>query len=278
MEDWYHGLDIAPSRWPSFERRLDVALDYLLDELARHATCATFFVLGIVAAERPESVRRIAAAGHEIGTHGWCHTPIYRQRRDEFRGELRRSLDVLQELIGRRVRGHRAAMFSITSRSWWALEELAAAGLCYDSSIFPVHNYRYGVPNANRFPHPCCTDNFSRPPGEATSVAATNDLWEFPISTLRVGGVNLPIGGGFYARGWPYAVLRRTIEQLNAQGQPAVFYFHPWEFDPWHPRIRHESYWLARATHYYRLPSTRATLRGLLKEFQWTTMSESLPC
>ncbi|MEP7199096.1 MAG: DUF3473 domain-containing protein, partial [Chloroflexota bacterium] len=96
--------------------------------------------------------------------------------------------------------------------------------------------------------------------------------------TLRAGSLNLPMGGGFYARCWPYALLRATVQRANAAGQPAVFYFHPWEFDPSQPRLRDDSYWLARATHYYRLASTRATLRRLLDEFPWTTVSEYLSC
>ncbi|MCA1554408.1 MAG: polysaccharide deacetylase family protein, partial [Chloroflexi bacterium] len=253
VEDWYQGLDVARTRWSRFERRLTVGLEFILDALAACEVRATFFVLGVTAYEHPEWVRRIADEGHEVATHGWSHTPIYRQTPCEFRDELRRSLDVLQSITGERVRGHRAAFFSITTRSLWALDELAAQGLRYDASIYPVHNYRYGMPRAHRFPY-----RLSQP------------LWELPISTWRVGRVNVPMGGGFYLRFWHYRLVQWAIKRLNAQGQPAVMYFHPWEFDAAQPRLRGEARWLARATHYYRLGSTRETLRRLLHDFEWT--------
>lgn len=209
-------------------------------------------MLGTAAYEHPDCIRCIAGAGHEIGTHGWSHTPIYRQSRAEFAAELARSIALLEDLTGRRVRGHRAAMFSLTARTPWAPDTLAAAGLCYDSSIFPVHNYRYGVPSAPRFPH-----------------RAAAGLWELPITTLRAGWLNVPVGGGFYARFWPGALLRWTVARLNRQGRPAVFYFHPWEFDPAQPRLRGDARPLALATHYYRLAGARATLERLLDAFEW---------
>jgi polysaccharide deacetylase family protein (PEP-CTERM system associated) len=263
VEDWYHGLDMAPSSWADLEKRLPVGLEFILERLAQHQRSATFFVLGVTAHEHPDTIRRIAADGHEIGTHGWNHTPIYRQKQEQFRAELIRSLEVLDGLSGSPAAGHRAAMFSITARSLWALEILATAGLCYDSSIFPVHNYRYGVPAAQRFPYRL---QGTTPPADG--------LWELPISTLRVACVNLPIGGGFYARFWPYGVLRLAIQTLNAQGQPAIIYFHPWEFDPEQPWLRTGPAWLARFTHYYRLASTRETLCRLLNDFQWTSAAQ----
>ena len=239
---------------------MSIGLEYIVETLARHSTHATFFVLGRVAQEHPDWVRRLAAAGHEIGTHGWNHTPLYRLTPAQFRGELRRSLEALQELTGHAVRGHRAPFFSITTDTLWALEELMGIGLRYDSSIFPVHNYRYGIPDAYRFPH--------RLP--------TLPLWEFPLSTVSFGRLNVPFCGGFYARFWPYAWVRWAIRRLNDLGQPAIMYFHPWEFDAQHPRLKGELPRLARATHYYRLTSPPRILNALLTDFHWTTMEHFL--
>ena len=266
VEDWYQGLDVSIDRWSSFEKRLSIGLDFILNALAEHGTSATFFVLGVTAVEHSDWVRRIAAAGHEVGTHGWSHTPIYRQSRKQFCAELSRSIETLQELVGRQVNGHRAALFSITARSWWVFDELAQAGLRYDSSIFPVYNYRYGIPSAERFPHPvplCAPDQPA--------------FWEFPIATLRLGGLNVPVGGGFYARFWCYEFLHWAIKHLNAQGQPALFYFHPWEFDADQPRLWREARWLARATHYHRLAGARKTLLRLLSHFEWMPVEAFTP-
>ncbi len=220
---------------------------------------ATFFVLGAAAAQCPEWVRRIAGAGHEIGTHGWSHMPLYRQSRADFAGELRRAVGQLQDLTGRPVHGHRAALFSVTAQTPWAFDVLCEAGLCYDSSVFPVHNYRYGIPSAPRFPH-----------------RMSGGLWELPVTTVRAARLNVPVGGGFYARFWPGALLRWAVARLNRQGRPAVFYFHPWEFDPAQPRLRAGARRLALATHYYRLGGTRATLRRLLDAFEWGAAADYL--
>jgi polysaccharide deacetylase family protein (PEP-CTERM system associated) len=258
VEDWYQGLEIPHACWADLENRLSVGLDFILGTLAEYAARATFFVLGQAAVEHSASVRRLVSARHEIGTHGWSHTPAYRQTRAQFREELRRSLDVLQSLSGQPVLGHRAAFFSITARSLWVLEELAGVGMRYDSSIFPVHNYRYGMPRANRFPH----------------KLPELPVWEFPLSTLSFGNINLPFSGGFYARLWPYAWIRWAIRHLNEKGQPAIVYFHPWEFDLQHPRLQTGTRWLARVTHYHGLERAPQILRALLRDFRWTTLGD----
>jgi polysaccharide deacetylase family protein (PEP-CTERM system associated) len=260
VEDWYQGFEIPVTRWRDLPDRLSVGIEFILQTLAECAVRATFFVLGQAAFEHPALVRRLADAGHEIGTHGWSHTPAYRQTPAQFRSELHRSLNVLQSLSGQPVLGHRAAFFSITGRSLWVLEELAQAGLRYDSSVFPVYNYRYGIPCANRFPH-----KLARLP-----------MWEFPLSTLSIGGINVPFSGGFYARLWPYAWIRWAIRYLNTKGQPAIVYFHPWEFDAQHPQLRTETRWLARATHYHGLGRAPQILHALLRDFAWTTSRDYL--
>jgi len=263
LEDWYHGFDLPPARWLHFADRLDIGLSRVLAILEEFRVKATFFVLGHVAETHPGAVEAVVARGHEIGSHGYSHTPIYRQSPDEFRRELERSLYALQAITRRPVAGHRAAFFSIIETTRWALDAIAEQGLRYDTSIFPIHNYRYGMPGAPRFPHILWQDS-DRP------------LVEFPISTLRCGPVNIPFSGGAYARAWPYAFIRWAIAGLNAQGQPVVVYFHPWELDTEHPRLRDEARRVARWTHYHNLESTEAKLRRLLGDFRWGPMSEVL--
>jgi polysaccharide deacetylase family protein (PEP-CTERM system associated) len=221
---------------------------------------ATFFVLGYVAERHPELVRAIAAAGHEIGTHGYSHTLIYQQTPDVFQEELARSNRILEELAGKPVIGHRAPFFSITKQSLWALEVLGELGIRYDSSIFPVRNYRYGIEDAPRLPYPI--------------EAGPRTIQEFPISTWQVCGKSLPVAGGAYFRIYPYALTRQAFRAINAAGHPAVFYLHPWEIDPDHPRIP-----LPRRialTHYVNLRATEGRLRRLLRDFSFAPMSEVL--
>lgn len=257
LEDWYQGLEIPPEDWGGFEDRLQVGSEALLELLAEAGVRATFFVLGYAARQHPGLVRRIYEAGHEIGTHGYSHRFVYRLGPEEFARDLRLSIDVIQEATGAAVRGHRAPFFSITDQAPWAFEVLQACGIEYDSSVFPVRNYRYGIADAPRWIH-------RLPEG----------LLEFPLSTWRCAGVNFPLGGGAYFRLFPYTLSWYGMRRLNRAGRPAVFYIHPWELDPDHPRLP-----LPRRialTHYHNLGATRRRLRRLLRDLPFTTMADVL--
>lgn len=258
LEDWYQGVEIESYRWGEYENRIDNSLDRLLLILAEADVRATFFALGWLAEKRPDLILRIYAAGHEIGTHGYSHRFIYNLRRDEFSAELKRSVEILQNLTGSPIKAHRAAFFSVTRDSLWALDILLEQGLTIDSSIFPVWNYRYGIPEAPRFPY-WYQKNGGR-------------LAEFPISTLRLFGTNIPIAGGFYLRLLPYPVLKAALSKINREGHPAVLYIHPWELDPGHPRIS-----LSRRIalpHYHNLHTTEGKLRKLLYAFEFAPLGE----
>jgi polysaccharide deacetylase family protein (PEP-CTERM system associated) len=260
FEDWYQGLEIPIAEWDRFEDRIEFSGRAVLEALAAEGTKATFFVLGYVAERHPKLVREIADAGHEIGTHGYSHTLIYTQTPAVFEGELRRAIDAVEQATGEKVRGHRAPFFSITNRSLWALDVLASLGVEYDTSIFPVHNYRYGIADAPRWPYELERDG--------------GTIKEFPITTWRVLGQNVPIAGGAYFRIFPYAVTRAGLRSINRQGRAAVFYLHPWELDPDHPRIA-----LPRriaATHYFNLRGTVSRFRRLLRDFRFAPMKEIL--
>jgi len=260
LEDWYHGIEIPPERWDCLEDRITESAGRVLGILREANTRATFFVLGWVAERHPELVRAIAADGHEIGTHGWSHTMIYRQTPEEFRRELGRSVEQLRQLTNAPVLGHRAPYFSITPRSIWALDILKEFGIRYDSSVFPVHNYRYGMPGSPRWPY--------------TLSGAGDGLREFPLSTLELFGKTLPVSGGAYFRIYPYAFSRWAYRRINREGRAFVFYLHPWELDPGHPRIPLPP--RVAATHYFNLASTERRLRRLLADFQFAPMREVL--
>jgi polysaccharide deacetylase family protein (PEP-CTERM system associated) len=260
FEDWYQGLEIPHTEWGRFEERIEPAGRRLLSALAECRTRATFFVLGWIAERHPGLIREIAAAGHEIATHGWSHEFVYRLEPRVFRDELERSMRLLQELSGRPVIGHRAPFFSITRQSLWALDIMAELGIRYDSSIYPVVNYRYGIPGYQRWPHKVGTRG--------------GDLIEFPISTWRLWGRNVPIAGGAYFRIFPYAITRRAFASIHREGHPGVFYLHPWELDPDHPRISLPA--RVAATHYFNLRGSAGRLRRLLRDFRFAPMREVL--
>ncbi len=79
FEDWYQGLEIPYSKWEGFEDRINFIGDKLLGILGETDTKATFFMLGYIAEKHPAIVKKIEAEGHEIATHGFSHTLIYKQ-------------------------------------------------------------------------------------------------------------------------------------------------------------------------------------------------------
>lgn len=252
VEEWYHGIELDPADWPA-ESRLTVGLDRLLGLLDEHGVKATFFVLGKVAERFPHTISRLASDGHEVGCHGHAHQFVYRQAPSAFRTDVRRARDVLGDACGRPPAGYRAPYFSIRKDSLWALEILAEEGFRYDSSIFPVHNDRYGIPGSEREPYEVPT--------------ASGSLWEVPLTPVRLGGVNLPFSGGAYLRILPWGVQRMAWRLAERKGMRAVAYVHPWEFDPDHPRVPLRR--RVAATHYARLDVTEPRLRRLLTRYQF---------
>jgi polysaccharide deacetylase family protein (PEP-CTERM system associated) len=217
IEDWHQLVEWKLNgTLPASSGHVVAQTHDILDVLAERGVRATFFVLGLVAQAHPALVREISAAGHEIGSHGWSHELIYRQRRDRFADETRRAKALLEEIVGGPVRGYRAAEFSITEQSRWALDVLAESGFTYDSSIFPIQGRRYGIPGTPLGPHTIRTE--------------AGDLLEVPLTAVEKGSRCWPVGGGGYFRLLPYAVTRRAIEQVNAAGRAAIVYFHPYEF------------------------------------------------
>lgn len=259
LEDWYQGVEIEKAHWGEFESRVRIGCERLLALLDGAGVRATFFALSDIGERCPDLIRTIARQGHEIGTHGDSHMFVYRLTPEQFRQELRRSVGLLSDLTGTAVVSHRAPFFSITKESLWALDILAESGIRYDSSIFPVRNYRYGIPDAPRTPW-------------RHRAGAGGELVEFPVSTVRLFGENVPVSGGAYFRIYPYRFSRWLMKRVNRSGWPMVFYVHPWELDPAQPKPPLP--WRIRATHYHNLHRTEKRLRQLLRDFSFGTLQE----
>lgn len=253
---------VCRADWEQWQCRVEANTHRILQLLERHQVQATFFVLGWVGERYPNLVRQIHAAGHEIGSHGYWHRLIYHQTPAEFRADLRRSRDVLGDATGQPPTCYRAASFSITRQSLWALEILVEEGFRVDSSVFPVHHDRYGIPGAKPRPHSLAT--------------AAGPLAEFPPSVVRFAGMNLPVGGGGYFRLYPLAWTLYCLRRINRrQKQPFMFYVHPWEIDPDQPRI-HAASRPARFRHYVNLRKNERKLDGLLRQFRFGRICDAL--
>ena len=249
---------VVPRRqWAELESRVAANTERLLAMFDEARVRATFFVLGWVGERVPRLVRDIASAGHEVASHGYAHRLVYDQTPADFRADVRRAKCVLEDACGVSVAGYRAPSYSITPRSLWALDILIEEGYRYDTSIFPIHHDRYGIPLSPR--HAWCVH---RPAGT---------LIEVPASTIALGRLNLPIGGGGYFRILPYPWTRFGIAHVNTvERRPVVFYIHPWEIDPDQPHL--SIGWVGRFRHYRNLDKTEGRLRRLLDEFAFAPM------
>ena len=266
VEDYFHvaafSRQIAPSSWDEFTPRVESNTYRLLDLFDEQNTKATFFVLGWVCERFPQLVREIADRGHEVACHGYSHQLIYEQTPELFREEAIRAKNCLEEQVQQRISGYRAASYSITRRSLWAIDILAELGFSYDSSIFPIRHDRYGIPDSPRWPYHLKASNGSA-------------IIEFPPSTISIFGHNLPIAGGGYFRLYPYIVTRFGLSRINqAEGRSFIFYLHPWEIDPDQPRIN--TGWLSTFRHYTNLDRCEDRLRQLLNEFAFAPVKDVL--
>lgn len=263
VEDYFQvaalkeAVDVAD--WPSMEYRVERNTDKLLGLFDQQNVKATFFVLGWVAERSPDLVKRIQAQGHEIASHGYSHQLVYTQSPDTFRQETRKSKQILEDITGSPITGYRAASYSVTAQSRWALDILCEEGFTWDSSIFPVHHDRYGMPGTPHQPYTL----------EAPNGAT---LKEFPLSTCPVGRYRMPIAGGGYFRLYPYALSRWGLGKINRAGQPFIFYLHPWEIDPGQPRLKVKAF--SRFRHYNNLSVCYDRLSRLLGDFRFGSVSD----
>jgi polysaccharide deacetylase family protein (PEP-CTERM system associated) len=329
VEDYFHVSAFEsvcdPRTWQKRECRVEGNTSRILELLAAAQVKATFFVLGWVAERFPGLVKGIAAAGHEVASHGHGHRRIYTLTREEFREDLRRSKGFLEDLTGERLLGYRAPSYSISPTCLWAFDELLEAGYRYDSSVFPIRHDLYGISDWPRFPFvlerlggqktgtlgsvgnwaPVEHDETATvgtlaggmgegkgPAGNAlgpTALRASRDhaprpsptaaqpsarFLEIPITTLRLLGRNVPIAGGGYFRLFPYGFTRWGLRRINElEGQPFIFYLHPWELDPNQPRISGVGL-KSRFRHYLNLQRTEDRFRRLLAEFHLAPLRE----
>ncbi len=266
VEDYFQVAALADaidrSDWDEIKPRVEDNTHRVLDIFAEADIRATFFVLGWVAERRQDLVRKIVDAGHELACHGYSHKLIYDQSKADFAAETIRAKDILEQISGNPVDGYRAASYSITGRSLWALDIIAESGFTYDASIVPARHDLYGIPGSKHSPYRLKLENGM-------------SIMEFPPSTISVLGHDIPVGGGGYFRIFPYAFSKWGMHKINrARQQPFSFYLHPWEIDPDQPRVR--TNWKSRFRHYHNLHQFEPRLRRLLGEFHFGTMRSIL--
>ena len=265
VEDYFQVAALADSikvsDWSEIPPRVVDNTRRLLDLFERKDVKVTHFVLGWVAERFPELVKEIDARGHEVASHGYSHQLVYEQTPEIFYEETVKSKQILEDILGKQVLGYRAASYSITRKSLWALDILYELGFKYDSSIFPIRHDRYGIPDAEPLPHKLKT-----PKGKY--------ITEFPLTTSSIFGIKLPAAGGGYFRLYPYSLSKYLLSKVQKNNKPIVFYLHPWEIDSEQPRVKASA--LSMFRHYNNLHKCADRLEKLLTDFSFTTMQESL--
>lgn len=263
VEDWFQvgafEKVIDRNDWNGLVTRVDRNCDEILQLFDAAGVKGTFFTLGWVAERHPSLMRRIAAQGHEIASHGWDHQRVFRLDRHEFAADIARARKVIEDASGQGVNGYRAPSFSIDARTPWAFEVLAEQGYAYSSSVAPIAHDHYGWREAPRF---------------AFRPVTGSELVEIPVTTAQFAGRRLAAGGGGFFRVLPYSFSRWAIRQVNRDDErPAVFYFHPWEIDPGQPRVAGAPL-RSRLRHYTNLAVMGDKLSRLVREFRWGRMDE----
>ena len=294
VEDYYMVTALSEvvkrEHWDCCKSRVELSTYRLLKILEEsrngERSSATFFCLGCVAERYPHLIREIHNLGFEIASHGYDHQQITKMTPAQFREDIRKSKAILENITGEKVLGYRAPSYSITEKTLWALEILIEEGFFYDSSIFPVHHDFYGIPNAPRSPFMINSRgegrirfeplNFNQQ--QSTQIrnpkSEIRNLIEFPISTLRIAGQNLPVSGGGYFRLFPLRFTRWALKRIKAENSgPVVFYLHPWEIDSGQPRLNGLSF-RSGFRHYLNLHKTETRLRKLLKSFSFTSFKK----
>jgi polysaccharide deacetylase family protein (PEP-CTERM system associated) len=259
LEDWFcaYNLRIKTQDWDKQELRVVENTTRILDLFQKHATRATFFVLGWIAERVPDLVHEIEQRGHEIATHGYSHTVLTEMTPDAFEADLTHALDVTRECVHQEIIGFRAPSFTITAKTRWAIDILARHSIRYDSSVFPIGFHPdYGIADAPLSIHPL------------------GALTEVPMSVAEVFGRKIPCSGGGYFRVIPYRATRFLMQQCNRQGRPVIFYLHPWETDPGQPRVKLS--WSKSFRHYINLDKTMQRLDQLLCDLQFAPIKDIL--
>lgn len=261
VEDWFQvsafDAHVTREQWPALESRVERNTDRLLQLCADTGTRGTFFTLGWVAERFPALVRRIASAGHEVASHGYWHQRIPTISEAAFREDVYRAKAVLEDAAGAPVLGYRAPSFSLTDDVPWARRILVETGHTYDSSRFPIARKGYGSAVGARFPYYLDTDS--------------GPLAEYPPAVWDAWGARIPVAGGGWFRQFPSWVTNAGLAAVLREGQPAVFYLHPWEVDPGQPRLSVGL--LTRIRHYRGLAACERQLSALLRHHSFTSFA-----
>ena len=259
VENWYDGSLHRDAFQGPQDGRVVPETERVLEVLGGAGVRGTFFILGRVARQHPQLVRRVAEAGHEVACHGYDHVQLFRLSPATLLSDLRFARATLQDLSGQPVLGFRAPTWSIDARNLhWAPAVIAEAGFSYDSSIFPLRTPFYGLHQAPVTPW-------------QHVLEGGRQLVEFPPAVAAFGPLRIPFGGGIYWRLLPERIIAWLLRRSTA---PEVIYLHPWELNPEHVPVGNGISWVARGVLTVGVRRGHQPLQRLMSQFQFGPIGE----
>jgi len=262
VEDWFHILDVpsAPDRslWDSLPSHVEKNFMKLLDLLSLKGVQATCFFLGYIGNRFPGLVTEAVSRGHEVASHGYDHRLVYQMSAEEFCADAVRSKKLLEDISGMPVKGYRSAGFSVTAETAWFFDKLMEAGYCYDSSVFPARRGHGGLETNKYQPYVIKTDS--------------GRILEFPITLSDMLGMKMCFFGGGYLRLFPYPLVKHMGRKVLQEGRPVIFYVHPREIAPDHPRL--SMGFKRRFKSYVNLQTMEGKIKKILRDFEVTSFEK----
>ncbi|GJQ61342.1 MAG: polysaccharide deacetylase [Melioribacteraceae bacterium] len=256
VEDWYHILEVESTpdvqNWQNMETRVEQNFNALLDMFDENGVKVTCFILAWVAERFPHIIKEAHARGHEVASHGYSHQLVYTQSAESFYNDIKKAKDILEDLTGEPVDSYRCPGFSITEETPWGFEKIVEAGYKYDSSVFPANRGHGGLSDSEIAPHIIET-----PAG---------NLFEYPITIADLFGKRVCFFGGGYLRLFPYSLIRSMSKKVNRSGRPVIYYIHPREIDPHHPRLEMSK--IRTFKSYVNLETTMTKLERIIHDFE----------
>jgi len=255
VEDWFNILgfpgSLSISEWDALPSRIEANFIRLLDVVGEKDIKVTCFFVGYFAERFPALLKEAVKRGHEIASHGYVHNLVYEMTPDEFFMDAEKSRKIIEDIGGRAVKGYRAAGFSVTEETPWYFEKLVEAGYRYDSSVFPADRQHGGLKTGIFHPYVINTGG--------------GEIIEFPMTITKIFNASMCFFGGGYLRFFPYQITKFMSQKVMKEGRPVIFYVHPREIDPEHPRLNMGT--MKRFKSYVNLKSTEiTTFEDFIKE------------
>lgn len=232
IEDWYH-LDYFDRTKCDLSYSLLDGLETYYELLSRYQIPSSFFVLGELANQLSSELKMLLKTKHEVGSHGWNHLRPLHLSPEKFAEDLCQSKSTIENSVGSPITGYRAPCFSLDEER---LKIIALSGYKYDSSriLFGQHPL-YGTIRMDDFQQLSC------------NIFQRHDFFEFQVSTLPLGGRNIPVSGGGYLRIIPWGIMKRWVKRYLKQNELYVLYIHPFELSKKPtPPVSHNTKWLTR--------------------------------